>query len=217
MAVRVRWLLVFMLFLGSIVAYLDRAALSIAAPFIVKEMHLMPAQLGIVFSSFFAGYALFCFVGGYASDRFGAKRVFTASFVVWSIFCGLTASAHNVAMLLLTRIGLGVGEGPFSATANKLVNVWFPHRERASAVGICNAGGPLGAALAGPLFGALALRFGWRTAFVLIALIGFAWVAVWLAFATDSPRQSRLIRAHELEEIGVEAAAPDDVSNAISS
>jgi MFS transporter, ACS family, hexuronate transporter len=210
MKFRVRWMLVSMLFLGSIVAYLDRAALSIAAPFIVKEMHLAPAQLGIVFSSFFTGYAIFCFVGGYASDRFGAKRVFTASFVVWSLFCGLTAAAFNVTTLLLTRIGLGLGEGPFSATANKFVSQWFPRRERASAVGICNAGGPLGAALAGPLFSMLALSFGWRIAFVIIAAIGFVWVAVWVALAADSPQQSRLISAPELTEINADSAVGED-------
>ncbi|PLZ02193.1 MFS transporter [Burkholderia sp. WAC0059] len=210
MTLRIRWVLVSMLFLGSIVAYLDRAALSIAAPFIVREMHLAPAQLGIVFSSFFAGYALFCFVGGHAADRFGAKRVFTTSFVVWSVFCGLTAAALNVTTLLLTRIGLGIGEGPFSATANKLVNEWFPHRERASAVGICNAGGPLGAALAGPLFGMLALSFGWRVAFVLISLIGFVWVAAWAALAADSPGKSRLVSAQEREEIGAGSPARND-------
>jgi len=210
MTLRIRWLLVFMIFLGSIVAYLDRAALSIAAPFIVKEMHLAPSQLGIVFSSFFAGYALFCFIGGHASDRFGGKRVFTAAIVVWSLFCGLTAAATNVAMLLVARIGLGVGEGPFSATANKLVNDWFPHRERASAVGICNAGGPLGAALAGPLFGALALGFGWRIAFVLIALIGFAWVAIWAVLGADTPRASRFVSARERDEISAGSPARHD-------
>ena len=66
---RVRWFIIFLLFLGAIISYLDRAALSIAAPMITSEFHLDPAQLGIVFSSFFAGYALFSFVGGFAAEQ----------------------------------------------------------------------------------------------------------------------------------------------------
>ncbi|HEY1608793.1 MAG TPA: MFS transporter, partial [Paraburkholderia sp.] len=85
------WFIVLMLFLAGAISYMDRAALSIAAPLITKELHLNPAQLGIVFSAFFVGYSLFCFIGGYASDRFGAKRVLVASMSLWSIFCGLTA------------------------------------------------------------------------------------------------------------------------------
>ncbi len=77
-----RWFIVSLLFLGGAVSYLDRAALSIAAPLIARDLNLDPAQLGIVFSSFFFGYALFCFVGGWASDRIGAKTVFTLSMTV---------------------------------------------------------------------------------------------------------------------------------------
>ena len=73
-----RWFIVFMLFLAGAISYLDRAALSVAAPLIAKDLQLTPAELGIVFSVFFVGYSLFCFVGGYAADRFGAKRVLVA-------------------------------------------------------------------------------------------------------------------------------------------
>ena len=119
---RVRWLMVFLLFLAGMINYLDRSALSVAAPLLTKDLGLDPAQLGIVFSSFFFGYALFCFVGGWAADRFGPKRVFIVSMTVWSVFCGLTAAATGLVSLLLIRVVFGMGEGPFSSTVNKLVS-----------------------------------------------------------------------------------------------
>jgi MFS transporter, ACS family, hexuronate transporter len=194
MFARLRWLIVLTLFVGGGISYLDRAALSVAAPLIAKDLHLDPAQLGIVFSSFFFGYALFCFVGGFASDKIGPKNVFTLAMTVWSVFCGLTAAATGMASLLVIRVIFGTGEGPFSATANKLVSNWFPRHEQASAVGMANAGQPLGAALAGPIVGFVAVSSGWRLSFVLIAAIGIVWVLFWRMIATDRPEQHRLLR-----------------------
>jgi MFS transporter, ACS family, hexuronate transporter len=197
MFARLRWLIVFTLFVGGGISYLDRAALSVAAPLIAKDLHLDPAQLGIVFSSFFFGYALFCFVGGFASDKIGPKNVFTLAMTVWSVFCGLTAAATGMASLLVIRVIFGTGEGPFSSTANKLVSNWFPRREQASAVGMANAGQPLGAALAGPVVGLVTVSAGWRLSFVLIAALGIVWVLFWLMIATDRPEQHRLLRGFD--------------------
>jgi MFS transporter, ACS family, hexuronate transporter len=196
-----RWFIVFLLFLGGGISYLDRAALSIAAPLIARDLSLDPAQLGIVFSSFFFGYAPFCFVGGWASDRIGAKNVFTLAMTVWSVFCGLTAGVFSLASLLVVRVIFGMGEGPFSATANKLVSNWFPRREQASAVGIANAGQPLGAAIAGPLVGFIAVSFSWRAAFVAVATLGLVWTVFWLLLATDRPEQHPKLSAAERAEI----------------
>ena len=111
MGMRMRWVLGALMFLAGMINYLDRSALGVAAPLIRQDLHLDPAQLGIVFSSFSFGYALFCFVGGYASDRFGPRNVLGVSMVVWSIFCGLTAIAWGVTSLLVLRILFGMGEG----------------------------------------------------------------------------------------------------------
>jgi ACS family hexuronate transporter-like MFS transporter len=90
-----------MLFGGRMINYMDRSALSIAAPLIMRDLRLDTVQLGFIFSSFFAGYALFNFLGGYASDVFGPKRVFTVSMTVWSVFCGLTAAAVGFTSLFV--------------------------------------------------------------------------------------------------------------------
>ena len=176
---------------------MDRSALSVAAPLVMKDLRLDAAQLGIIFSIFFAGYALFTFAGGYASDRFGPKRVFIWSMTAWSIFCGLTAVAVGFFSLLIVRVLFGCGEGPFGAAASKMVNNWFPPRRIATAIGVANAGTPIGGALAGPVAGWLAVRYGWRTSFVVLAALGLVWTLCWALFVTDkadAPSSSRELK-----------------------
>ena len=182
---RGRWVPVWFLFTGGMINYMDRSAVSITAPLIMRDLRLDAAQLGIMFSAFFAGYALFTFIGGYAADVFGPKRVLTLAMTVWSAFCGLTASAGGFVSLLLVRIVFGCGEGPFSAAANKLVRSWFPRDQIATAIGLANAGTPIGGALAGPIAGWLALQYGWRSSFLALAGIGFLWTLVWIPAVRD--------------------------------
>jgi D-galactonate transporter len=204
----VRWAVVGLLFLGGMINYLDRAALSVAAPFLTRELGLSPSELGVVFSVFFFGYAGFCFVGGYASDRLGARNVFGIASIVWSIFCGLTATVFSFTSLLIVRVVFGMAEGPYGSAANKLVSNWFPRHQQATAVGWANAGTPLGGALAGPVVGFIALTWGWRVSFVVIAAIGLCWSAVWLLGVTERPEQNKHVSAAEIAEIAAGQDAP---------
>ncbi|MEH7083844.1 MFS transporter [Neobacillus drentensis] len=178
-----------MLFLAGVVNYLDRSALSIAAPFITEDLHLSPTQLGIVFSSFSVGYAIFNFIGGVASDKYGAKLTLFVAMVVWSLFSGAIALAFSLASLIVIRVLFGMGEGPLSATINKMVNNWFPSDKRATAIGLANSGTPLGGAIAGPIVGIIALNYGWKVSFVLIMIIGIVWAVCWWIFIKDKPAE----------------------------
>jgi ACS family hexuronate transporter-like MFS transporter len=182
-----RWFVIFMLFIAGAINYIDRAALSLIAPLISKDLELSPSQLGIVFSAFFVGYSLFCFIGGYFSDRIGPKRVFIIAVTVWSAFCALTGTVFSFASLLIVRVIFGFGEGPFASTGSKMVNNWFGVTERGRAVGIVNAGNPIGGAIAGPLVGLLALTIGWRWTFLVVGLLGILWVTVWAVTVSDKP------------------------------
>jgi MFS transporter, ACS family, hexuronate transporter len=204
----VRWTVVALLFLGGMINYLDRSAISVAAPFLTQQLSLSPSELGWVFSAFFFGYAAFCFVGGYASDRIGGRNVFGIAAVVWSVFCGLTALVFSYASLLTVRLIFGMGEGPYGSATNKLVSNWFPRRQQASAVGWANAGTPLGGALAGPIVGFIALSYGWRVSFVVIAIIGLCWAVAWLLLVTDRPEQNPGISAAERAEIAADQEPP---------
>lgn len=195
-----------MLTSAMVINYMDRSALAVAMPFITEDFHLTDVEKGIIFSSFSIGYALFNFLGGVLSDKFGSTKVMVVAMVFWSAMCGLTAGAFSFWSLLVLRVLFGVGEGPISTTANKVVNNWFPLAERARSVGISQAGGPLGGALSGPVVGLLAITFGWRVAFVVIALIGVTWAWIWLLVATDKPSQNKHVSKEELAELSEDIA-----------
>ncbi|MQR02738.1 MFS transporter [Glaciimonas soli] len=183
-----------MLFLACVISYLDRAALSVAAPLIAKDFHLDPAHMGIVFSAFFVGYSLFCFIGGFAADRFGARRVLIVAIGFWSIFCSMTAIASGLVSLLIIRVVFGAGEGPLATCTSKIISAWFDRKEQTTAVGFANSGLQIGAALAGPVIGLMAVQWGWRIPFVIIGVIGMLWVLMWSIFSSDRPEENRWAR-----------------------
>jgi MFS family permease len=101
-----------------------------------------------------------------------------------------------------------MGEGPYGSATNKLISNWFPRRQQASAVGWANAGTPLRGAIAGPIVGFIALAYGWRVSFVVIAFIGLCWAIAWMLLVTDRPEQNLRVSAAERTEIAADPEVP---------
>ncbi|QIQ21127.1 MFS transporter [Zophobihabitans entericus] len=198
---RYRWVVAILLFFAGMLNYLDRAALSVMAPLVKDDLGLNDAQMGMIFSSFFIGYCLFCFIGGYCADKYGPRKTYAWSAGIWSLFCGITGLVTGFVQLLVIRVLFGIGEGPMGTTTNKSIANWFPQKEVGRAVGFVNAGQPLGAALAAPIVGFVGLHFGWRISFVVIAVLGFIWVAFWLIFFRDKPENSSRTSKEEVDLI----------------
>ncbi|MCU5773212.1 MFS transporter [Erwiniaceae bacterium BAC15a-03b] len=192
-----RWTIVLLLFLVYMINYLDRVALSLTVPMIEKDLLLNAEQFGMIFGSFFFGYALFNFIGGLATDKYGPTLVLGVAVGMWSLFCGLTAVATGFWSMLILRVLFGMAEGPICASANKAINGWFPKKQAATAMGFLSAGSPLGGAVAGPIIGYLALSFGWRPAFMIICCIGIVWMVVWFFISADNPAKSKHVSADE--------------------
>jgi ACS family hexuronate transporter-like MFS transporter len=192
-----RNVVLFLLFLAGVVNYLDRSALSISAPFIQKDLSLSASQMGIVFSCFSIGYALFNIVGGIASDKFGARNTLLVAMIVWSLFSGSVALSVGLFSLIVIRILFGMGEGPLSTTTNKMINSWFPPNKRAGTMGIASSGTPLGGAIAGPIVGFICLKFNWRVSFIAIMCIGFVWSLAWWKFVKEKPHDHKDIEGQE--------------------
>jgi len=203
---RVRWFLVFWLFILSAVSYLDRVNISIAAGSIVDAYHLTDVQLGKVFSALVAGYALFQTVGGHLADRFGPRRVLTAGVVWWGIFTAATALVPAdiggaLLLFVVVRFLLGAGEAVIYPAANQFVARWIPVRERGIANGWIFAGVGAGAGLTPPLITYLMIHYGWRSSFWMCAVIGFVAGAVWFFTARDSPAEHPRVSPAELAAI----------------
>jgi ACS family glucarate transporter-like MFS transporter len=203
---RVRWFLLFWLFVLSAVSYLDRVNISIAGGSIVDAYHLTDVQLGKVFSALVAGYALFQTVGGYLADRFGPRRVLAAGVVWWGIFTALTALVPaDIGGALFLFVGvrflLGAGEAVIYPAANQFIARWIPMRERGIANGWIFAGVGAGAGLSPPLITYLMIHHGWRSSFWVCAIIGFLAGAIWFVAARDTPAEHPRVSAAELSAI----------------
>lgn len=185
-----RYVVAGLLFVAGAINYMDRAALGIVAPLVSKSLELSPSQLGIIFSSFFVGYSIFSFLGGYLSDKWGTVRVFSYSMGIWSIFCGLTAAATGFFSMLLYRVFFGIGEGPMSSNTNRTISNWFPRHETATMIGFTFSGQTLGNAIAGPVVGLIAIVYGWRVSFVVLAVLGLLWLICWRMLVTNKPAES---------------------------
>jgi len=203
---RVRWFLIFLLFLLSAVSYLDRVNISIARGPIADAYHLTDVQMGKVFSAMLIGYGLFQTIGGRLADRFGPRRVLTGGVIWWGIFTALTALVPaDIAGALFVFMGvrflLGAGEAVIYPSANQFVSRWIPVSERGIANGWIFAGVGAGAGLTPPFVTYLMIHHGWRSSFWACAVIGLIAGAIWYMSARNTPREHPAVSASELEMI----------------
>lgn len=203
---RVRWFLVFGLFILSAVAYLDRVNISIAGSSIAAEYHLSHIQLGWIFSAFLVGYALFQTPGGWLADRLGPRRVLTAGVLWWGIFTALTAVvstkiAFAVLLFAAVRFLLGAGEAIIYPASNQFVSRWIPSAERGIANGLIFAGVGVGAGITPILITHVMVRYGWRWSFWMSAIIGLIAGTAWYFVARDTPEEHPHVSVSELTHI----------------
>ena len=174
-----RWRIAILISAAIAISYLDRQTLPVAIKAIGKDIPLTNSQFSALQSAFLFSYALMYAGGGRLVDFLGTSRAFLAIMIFWSLACASHALALSFAMLAASRFLLGMGEGGGFPAATRAVSEWFPTGERATAMGIINAGTAVGAVAAPPLIAAVLPYAGWRWIFVLTALIGLAWAAWW--------------------------------------
>jgi len=202
----VRWFLVLWVFVLSAVAYLDRVNISIAGGQIAQEFGIHNVRLGLVFSSFLWGYGLCQTLAGWLADRYGPRRMLTAGVLWWGLVSVLTAAVpgkigHAVLVFVAIRFLLGVGEAIMYPSSNQFVARWIPSHERGAANGVIFAGVGIGAGVTPPLISWFMLHYGWRSAFVLSAVIGLAAGVVWYLAARDNPESHPSVSPEELSTI----------------
>ena len=211
----VRWFLIFWLFVLSAVAFLDRVNISIAGSSIASEYHLSNVELGWVFSSFLAGYALFQTLGGRLADRFGPRRVLAAGVVWWGVFTALTAAvphgiSRRVVFVRVHPVSCSEPERRLSIRPPiSSSRAGYPTQERGIANGWIFAGVGAGAGLSPPLITFIMLHYGWRASFWFCAVIGLVVGLVWFISARDTPAEHSGVSASELSLIhsGIPSAA----------
>ena len=186
-----RWWVAALLVTAMLFCYAHRGAMSVAAPFMSKELGFNPAQTGVLLSAFFWVYAFMQMPTGWLADRFGVRRTYAIGFAFWSLTTILTGLSKNLAPLILLRVSVGLGQSiAFPASARATAN-WFQERERGMVIGLYLAGVRYGTALIN-LFGAwFLIRYDWRLFFVVIGAAPLVWLAPWMFFLRKWEEKSK--------------------------
>ncbi len=202
-----KWLVVFLLALGMVIAYVDRANLSsvLALPSFREWIGVDDRGRGLLNSVFFWSYALMQIPVGWLVDRYGSKRPYAVGFAIWSLASAAAGMVQTLGQLASARLILGVGESVSTAASLRWIRLNCAEKERGLATGILFAGTKIGAAIGAPVTVALAIRFNWRWMFILSGLVGLFWLAAWIITVRDDAgvALSRNEPASALEKVGI--------------
>ena len=174
-----RWRIAILVSAAIAISYLDRQTLPVAVKAISADIPLTNEQFSTLQSAFLFSYALMYAAGGKLVDMLGTRRGLTVIMLFWSFACASHALATGFVMLAISRFLLGLGEGGGFPAATRAVAEWFPTQERATAMGIINAGTAVGAVVAPPLIAGVLGFTNWRWIFVLTGGFGLLWAVWW--------------------------------------
>ena len=190
-----RWWIAGLVFLATLINYIDRLTISVLAPVITTDLRLTNLQYASLGTWFLLAYTISQGLSGRLYDRVGVRRGFTYSIITWSVAAMSHALARSLGSLSALRFLLGLGEAGNWPGAAKTIAEWFPVRERAFGMAIFNSGAALGSIAAPPLIVWLQLRYGWQATFLITGTLGFLWLALWLAFYQPPARHRWLTEA----------------------
>ncbi len=189
-----RWWIAGLVFLATLINFIDRLTISVLAPVITTQLGLNNLQFASITTWFLVAYTASQGLSGKLYDLIGTRRGFTVSILVWSSAAMAHAFARGLASLSCFRFLLGLGEAGNWPGAAKVIAEWFPVRQRALGMGIFNSGVAIGSIVAPPLIVGLQLRFGWQTTFLVTGGLGLGWLALWLLFYETPERHAAITR-----------------------
>jgi MFS transporter, ACS family, hexuronate transporter len=221
-----RWWIVGLICLGTIINYLARNSLAVLAPELEKQLRFSTQQYSYIVAAFQVGYTIMQSVCGYALDFLGLKAGFTLFAIAWSLSNMLHAVAGGWGSLAAFRGLLGLTEAAAIPAGIKAISEWFPAKERSVAVGFFNAGTSIGALLAPPLVVWVLLKANWQMAFVVTGSLGFIFAALWWTFyrppgkhyLVSEEERAYIVRGQEPDKIaGPEERKPPPIGKILSS
>lgn len=186
-----RWYIIGLIALATVINYIDRSAINILWPYIYKDFGVAEADhktaLAFITTFFMVAYAIGQTLTGKMMDAIGTRLGFVVSIAVWSLSIALHAFARTLTQFGIFRMLLGVSEAGAWPGATKSNAEWFPQKERAIAQGIFGAGASIGSVIVAPLIAATYISFGWQSTFLGIGLLGFLWIIPWLWINKGTP------------------------------
>jgi ACS family hexuronate transporter-like MFS transporter len=202
-----RWYIIALVFLATLINFIDRLTVTVLAPVIVSDLKLSNQQYAQIATWFLAAYSASHALSGRVYDRIGVRRGFSLSIIVWSLAAMAHAAARSAGALSICRFFLGLGEAGNWPGAAKVSAEWFPPHERAFAMAIFNSGAALGSVIAPPAIVFLQVSFGWQATFLVTGSLGFGWLLLWL-WIYQPPGKHRWLSMKERALLGSGEAAP---------
>ena len=187
--------------------FVDRVSISTAAPLIKADLKISNTQLGLAFSAFAIPYALFQLIGGWIGDRLGPRLTLAICCALVGISTALTGAVTGITSLILLRLALGFGEGAGFPTATRAMASWTPQGNWGFAQGIVHSFARIGNAVTPPIMAGLLLFSTWRGTFVMLGAVSLLWLAAWLWYFRNDPREHPAMTAALLETLPVRAAS----------
>jgi MFS family permease len=208
-----RWGIGALLGVGTLINYIDRIGLTVAAPQLKNVFHLSPVELGLLFSAFSWSYAVLQIPTGMVLDRFGVTRVGRWAAFLWGIAATITAFSSGFAGIIVARVLLGIAEAPAFPVSAKATGYWFPRHERGLATAIFDAAAKFSNVIGVPLVAFTVVQFGWRWGFGMTATLSFIYFFLFLILYRD-PSQHPGLSKEELAHIREGGATPEGPSQA---
>ncbi|HEU4959143.1 MAG TPA: MFS transporter [Sphingomonas sp.] len=203
---RLRWAIIALIALATVINYIDRNALAVMWPAVSKDIGADKADYALLVTLFMLAYAAGQSLFGRLIDVIGTRLGFVVSVLIWSLSITAHALVRSLGLISLLRVTLGVSEAGNWPGAVKASAQWFPSRERALALGVFNSGASIGAIISAPLVALLFGAFGWRATFAVVGLLGFLWLVPWLWLYRGDPDRHPWLSAEERAYIADGAA-----------
>jgi ACS family hexuronate transporter-like MFS transporter len=198
-----KWWICSLLFLATLVNYLDRQTFAVATPAITSEFSLKNEDIAFINNAFTLAYMIGQLLTGKVMDMLGTRAGFVFIMILWSVACMMCSLARGVLSLSFFRFVFGLGEAGNWPVSVKAVSEWFPATQRGLAVAYFTGGSGVGAMLAPIIIAQIIIWAGWRWSFIAIGLTGFLWLPLWIWFYRR-PQEHWLISKEELREIETE-------------
>ncbi|NML30587.1 MFS transporter [Paraburkholderia antibiotica] len=190
-----RWVIVAMLTAFMLINFCDKAVFGIAAPSIMRDLGLGPAQFGTLGGSFFYLFSLALILFGKLAERISPKKLLLVCAFIWTVAQLPIAFGASISLLYASRILLGFGEGPSAPLCNHAAFTWFENKERNLPSTFVSLGAFAGLLVSGPLLTHIIVEYDWHRAYLVLSLASLAWGVIWIFVGQDGPYSSLNIKS----------------------
>ena len=198
---RFRWIILGLLFFITILNYMDRSSIAYVVDILSNAFFLDDTKIGLILGAFSIGYVVTTFLGGILVDRYGARHTLLFSAILWSLALMLTGFSGGFVMLFVSRVILGVAEGPNFPALTRTVSDWLSLRERTRALSYALMAVPIGLAIGAPVISQLIIYLTWRGMFFVLGALTLIWLPFWWFLFRDMPQDSKHVNKAELLHI----------------